>query len=163
MEWKTSQEKNSKSFEIERSNDALNYRIIGTFDALGNSKVGKTYQFLDINPIEGINYYRLKQTDFDNTVNYLRPISVIFAREERDLVLYPNPSNKTITLPLSFVQGSKILKIYDSRGILVKNILVLDESNLTISVEDLPLGTYLIESVSENLNFGKRVKRFIKE
>jgi hypothetical protein len=160
--WKTSQEKNSKSFEIERSRDALDYKSIGEINAIGNSNVGKTYQFLDSNPLEGINYYRLKQNDFDKKFSYLRPISVIFAYEERDLVLYPNPSSQTIRLPLSFVQGADILKIYHPNGTLVKQFLA-NENNLIISIEDLSIGSYLIVSPSNNSISGNRVKRFVKE
>jgi hypothetical protein len=159
--WKTSQEKNSQSFEIERSSDATDYKNIGKIDALGNSSVGKSYQFTDSNPVEGINYYRLKQIDFDKNFTYLRPISVIFASEERDLVLYPNPSSQTIKLPLSFVQGSSTLNIYNFNGKLVKQINS-SESNLNINIDDLPSGTYLIESSPTNAVIGNRVKRFVK-
>ncbi len=141
--WKTAQEINSQSFEIERSSDALNYKIIGKLEALGNSRTGKTYQFTDSNPKEGINYYRLKQIDIDKENTYFRAISVIYAFEERDLVLYPNPSSQIIKLPLFFVQGASFLNIYNSNGILVKQVKA-NESNLFLQISDLLTGSYLI-------------------
>ncbi len=161
LTWKTSQEINSQSFEIERSSDALDYTIIGKLEALGNSQTGKTYQFTDSNPIEGINYYRLKQIDLDKKINYLRPISVIYAYEERELVLYPNPSSSTIKLPLSFVQNSDMIRIYNLQGVLVKQIPV-NETNLYLKVEDLSSGIYIIESLSNNEIISNRIKRFVK-
>jgi hypothetical protein len=161
LQWRTAQEKNSKSFEIQQSTDALNYQTIGGVDALGNSQTGKTYQFLDQDPREGINYYRLKQIDFDNSFTLIRPISVIFARNESDLVLYPNPSSQVVKLPLSFVQGAMILNVYNLNGVLMKQFPVLDGAAQQISVEDLNPGTYLIEAIS--LNTQNRVKQFVKK
>ena len=159
LQWRTAQEKNSKFFEIAHSLDALNYKTIGSIDALGNSQTGKTYQFTDSNPAEGINYYRLKQVDLDNSYYLIRPISVIYAKNENDLVVYPNPASQSLKLPLSFVQGATILNVYNTKGMLVKQFSMTEESSLQIS--DLNAGTYFIEAKS--VEQASRVRRFVKE
>ncbi|MEZ4980275.1 MAG: hypothetical protein R2769_01550 [Saprospiraceae bacterium] len=47
----------------------------------GNSQVQKNYQFIDENPEKGLNYYRLKQMDFDGSFEYSDVVSVIYSEK----------------------------------------------------------------------------------
>jgi hypothetical protein len=149
LTWKTAQEKNSKIFEIQRSTDALNYTSIAKINAFGDSKTEKSYQFYDGNPIEGINYYQLKQIDNDNSFTIFRPISVIYVLSEKDLVLYPNPSTKTLKLPIDFIQNATKIMIYNANGIFQKEFTVSDIENRQINIEQLKAGHYIIQAQSD--------------
>ena len=65
LEWKTGYEKNNDYFIIERSSDGINFESIGTIKGAGSSASLISYSFTDENPLPGINYYRLKQVDFN--------------------------------------------------------------------------------------------------
>src|SRR5258708_40341589 len=65
LTWKTAQEQKSDRFEIERSADGISYHLIGTLAASGNTSMVTSYSFTDHQPLDGINYYRLKQVDID--------------------------------------------------------------------------------------------------
>jgi hypothetical protein len=159
LSWRTSQERNSQSFEIQHSIDAVNYKTIGEIKALGNSQTGKNYQFYDTNPIEGINYYRLKQNDLDKSFSLLRPISVIYVANEMDLKLYPNPSEKMIRLPIDFLQNAKQIVIYDNQGKICQQTNPADIQNRQLSIEKLKAGIYIIQAQSD---LQVNVRRFIK-
>ena len=66
LDWSTSSEVNSKTFDIERSYDGSTFIKIGSVDAAGNSTVTHNYLFTDPDAAHEDNYYRLKQTDLDN-------------------------------------------------------------------------------------------------
>jgi len=74
--WVTSNEINNDYFTIEKSNDGINFEIVEIILGAGNSDILLEYSFVDKNPINGISYYRLKQTDFDGKFEYSDIISV---------------------------------------------------------------------------------------
>jgi hypothetical protein len=68
--WTTATEINNDFFTIERSADGINFYEIKKIKGAGNSSTSKHYSIYDIEPPTGINYYRLKQTDYDGKYKY---------------------------------------------------------------------------------------------
>src|SRR6185437_13532998 len=65
LTWSTASETNNKIFTIERSKDGVTFQPIATVPGAGNSTTTHNYTYTDESPFNGINYYRLSQTDFD--------------------------------------------------------------------------------------------------
>lgn len=63
--WTTASEENNYGFEIWRSADGIRFEFIGFKDGAGTSVETNSYELIDYNPLDGINYYRLTQIDFD--------------------------------------------------------------------------------------------------
>ena len=95
LNWATTEETNSDRFDIERSSDAKTWKTIGKKTSGGESKVLKTYDFTDQNPVGGINYYRLRMVDKDATFAYSRIQSVEFGTKI-ELNAYPNPVSEAL-------------------------------------------------------------------
>jgi hypothetical protein len=76
IEWMTNTEYNSSHFILEKSDDGILRQSIGVVNAAVNSTQQIHYSFSDyeIRPI--INYYRLKQFDFDGKYKNYGPIDV---------------------------------------------------------------------------------------
>jgi predicted MPP superfamily phosphohydrolase len=70
LDWSTSQENNNRYFTIERSNDGINYNYLERINGAGTSVSARHYHLVDYTPQEGINYYRLSQTDMDGNIKY---------------------------------------------------------------------------------------------
>ncbi len=70
LDWETAQEQNNQFFTLERSTDAINFNLLSKLDAAGNSTTKKSYQFIDYAPAEGLNYYRLSQTNLNGQITY---------------------------------------------------------------------------------------------
>jgi predicted MPP superfamily phosphohydrolase len=70
LDWSTAQEQNNKYFTIEKSIDGINFSFLGKVNGAGISSSPKMYHLIDYTPLEGINYYRLSQTDFDGNIKY---------------------------------------------------------------------------------------------
>jgi len=88
--WSTESEHNSNYFDIETSTDGNNWKYIGTHSAAGNSISKLEYSYLA--PIEffGINYYRLKQVDFDSKYKYYGPIFIDNTRTNKKITKWVN-------------------------------------------------------------------------
>jgi hypothetical protein len=76
IEWSTSSEKNNDYFTLEKTIDGNFYELVGTIEGAGNSIYYNSYLLIDNNVNSNINYYRLKQTDFDGNSVYSNLISI---------------------------------------------------------------------------------------
>ena len=91
LNWSTASENNNKGFEVQRSVDGVNWAKLDFVTGKGFSNVFNEYRFIDIDPNFGINYYRLKQVDFDNAFEYSGIVTINF-EIAKDIVVYPNPN-----------------------------------------------------------------------
>jgi hypothetical protein len=140
--WATASESANKGFSIERSTDSRSWQSIGfvtSAAANGNSHQRLDYTYTDKAPANGINYYRLKQTDFDSKYRYSVIRQVSFTQS--GINISPNPaSNYVIVEGLS--SGDQV-KVYDASGRMVKAIKPAQES-VTISLDGWNNGLYHI-------------------
>jgi hypothetical protein len=88
--WKTSAEINNDYFTVERSQDGVTFIPIGRVEGAGNSDYELNYTYIDKEYENGINYYRLKQTDFDGKETYSEIVSVDFYKEQKTLLIIVN-------------------------------------------------------------------------
>jgi hypothetical protein len=90
-------------------------------------------------------YFDFNQPILTNTsVNYnsLDDASIIEPEETNEFIIYPNPSNSSISISSKKQQYKELeYSIYSSTGVLVKYGVYTNES---ISLKDLNLGVYLI-------------------
>ena len=92
LQWATAQEMNTHEFVVERSSNVLDFAEIGKKEAIGTPEQRINYSFTDAQPLKCINYYRLKQIDFNGSTQVFRPISVMI-EPEFNLKIFPNPSD----------------------------------------------------------------------
>ena len=76
LTWSTASENNNDYFTIEKSNDGINFESLANIDGAGNSNTLINYSYIDKNPFEGLNYYRLKQTDFNGNFIYSNVVAL---------------------------------------------------------------------------------------
>jgi hypothetical protein len=92
--WTTVAEQNNDYFSLEKSADGEEFVEFSTINGAGNSHDFIHYKVVDENPVEGISYYRLKQTDFDGKFQYFGPIAIesyFKVSNEALFNIYPNP------------------------------------------------------------------------
>lgn len=117
LNWITEQEINSEYFEIERSSNGINWFPIERINASGFSSNRKDYTAFDNSPLNGINYYRLKQADRDSRFEYSAVKSVLFSSQYH-VIIAPNPAKDYINILLSRnnIVQSVIVDIIDANG-----------------------------------------------
>jgi hypothetical protein len=94
LDWITSSEYNNELFEVQFSEDGVNFNTIGQVKGNLTSQIRNDYQFMDSSPIIGTNYYRLKQVDVDGSFEYSTILSIVFDESNLNgvqIVLFPNP------------------------------------------------------------------------
>ncbi len=145
LDWQTATEINNQGFDVERSQDGLNWERIGYVEGHGNSVETHSYSFDDHTPLNGLNFYRLKQTDFDGTYEYTK-IIVVEISHQNNMTLYPNPS-KGGELFLQFNEETKgSLTIHNLQGKLVyQQILDNKENRFVVKLPELSHGIYMVQ------------------
>ena len=139
--WQTTSELNNMGFEIERSSDGTDWERISFIEGNGTTNTTQTYSFMDERPIIGHNYYRLKQVDYDDKIEYSDIRSVFIGESEyADLQVFPNPNNGQFTLSLFKPSHSGAsIRVYGSEGNLIWEEHVSSSKELTHWKKELNL------------------------
>lgn len=155
LNWETATELNNDYFSIYRSSDGEHFDLIGTIDGEGNSNQTIYYEFIDSSPRYGLNYYMLKQHDFNGTIEEVGIISIYKTGVSKN-VISPNPVNvggKVNVQVNSDVSESIVTSVYDSMG---KQVHVVNtETGKGINSIQLNLpdhvkpGTYIVSILGE--------------
>jgi hypothetical protein len=91
LHWETAQELNNRQFTVERSRDLATVSEVGYVPASGNTTTRRTYALTDYEPLPGLSYYRLRQTDLDGITTITRWQALTYL-PDAFAVVYPNPS-----------------------------------------------------------------------
>lgn len=149
LQWQTTNEVNNNYFSIERSPDSKIFTSIGHKPAT-NSVLRSNYSFVDEAPINGINYYRLKQVDKDGKFTYSNIISVDFSSNAGTFGVYPNPANNTINITFPSINKTSDIILYDASGKeVVHEQLALNINSKQINVSKMPAGVYNVVLVQD--------------
>jgi hypothetical protein len=157
LSWKTADEINTRSFDIERSLDGQSFSTVGNRMANGQPGV-HTYGFAD-RDIASLGvptvYYRLKPMDIDGRFTYSQvialgielPLSIRFT---------PNPAGSHATLVITGNESMRLqARITDNlgRAIRTEQWTIAPGSNvLPVPLEKLMPGFYYLEVTGEKVN-----------
>lgn len=138
IEWTSSNEDEVHVYMIERAGPDLNFVTIESIQVTGDESL---YLVMDSDPMDGFNYYRVKELDiigdsaFSEVVRYYKEPE---RREEKPEV-YPNPVSKVGKQTLRLIGGNDIqtFKVINVHG----NVLYQGEINPLTRAIDIPEGT----------------------
>lgn len=90
LQWTTYSEYNNALFEIERSADGASFKTIGQVIPASHSGTPLHYSFNDRLPLPGLNYYRIRQTDYDGKFSISEVVSLNFENNSRQPSVFPS-------------------------------------------------------------------------
>lgn len=134
----TASETNNDYFTIERSTDGRDFEAIGEIKGAGNSTEQISYTFIDENPLSGVNYYRIKQTDFDGKYSYSDVKAVNHAS---NISTWVTPKNTSGSITVETDLDNYELTVYSSMGQMVEKYSAYSGKQ-TIDISELPNGIY---------------------
>jgi hypothetical protein len=152
LKWNTLSETGNSFFVIEHSLDARNYIPVGKKFSNGNTTQGYHYNFTHANPVNGVNYYRLKIVDVNGKAEYSSSRIVVFGKNVQKLTIFPNPAKNKTTVLLDENDGEKLfVKLLDGAGRMVKQQTVtIKNQQAELNIEGLHTGMYVVIAVAEN-------------
>ena len=157
LNWETATEINNQGFEIERRTESSEYRTVGFVEGHGSTTETQSYIYTDVTAENGINYYRLKQIDYNGTYAYSDEVEVdVTGPLTFDLAQnYPNPFNPTTNIKYSVSETGNIkLSVYNIVGeevaVLVDGFSEAGFFEVTFDASNLSTGVYLYKLQSAN-------------
>lgn len=159
LNWTTASELNNQGFEIEYSTDNENFSKIGFVPGFGTTTEMKSYSFRISNVKSGLQYYRLKQIDFDgsatiyNSVEVTGPVPNTFVLNQN----HPNPFNPSTNISFSLpIEANVTIKLFNLLG---QEVTQITNANLTagnhqieFNAEGLSSGTYIYSLEAKGTN-----------
>ena len=158
IEWVVANEQNISNYKIERSIDAKNFQTVALVTPQLNNTNNK-YLWTDLHPGNGINYYRLIETDWNGESTIFNTLSVkpcsIGTNGEPQIysngsIIYFNldqSASETIAVTLFDASGKQVLqeikKLHDEQQFNIKTTL--------------PEGIYFVRYSNQNSTYTQKV------
>jgi Secretion system C-terminal sorting domain len=164
IKWATASETNNDYFTVQRSQDGQHWSNLMIVSGAGNSVSTINYQRVDENPLLGVSYYKLRQTDYDGEFTESNIVAINNNNGvEADIIPFPNPT-------IGNEIGLEILGFDDEQlSIVVTNVLgkieyvnsykiVGNTAQLKIDFNNrLATGTYFVTGSSSKQTISKKL------
>mgnify|MGYP003617041543 CR=1 FL=1 len=150
ISFSTASETNNDYFTIERSGDGRSFESIGEIKGAGNSNQELSYEFVDENPLAGINFYRIKQTDFDGAYSYTEIRSV--RHQTKNVIVSPNRTDGKLNVTSELDNYDVV--IYNTGGQEVQRHMALS-GDQSLSIETLQAGVYFVKVMDQTIRILK--------
>lgn len=115
--WSTISESGNDFFTVEKSTDTMIWTVIDKQLGAGNSHDELMYSLIDNNISNQVNYYRLKQTDFDGETQIIKSISIDNTKSDKSIIQITNLMGQPVDF---YFSGSRIIRYSD--GTIVRKL-----------------------------------------
>lgn len=142
LQWKTENEQNNKGFVIYRSGDDKVFIELTRVAGAVNSTTVKKYNYVDREPLNGNNYYKLVQVDGDGKAKELGMKILTFDLNATTVEAYPNPTLGKVKLSFGKGKYNTILVSNLAGKVLSTVSLKSEEIEAFVDLSDYPNGIY---------------------
>ena len=153
VEWKASNQYNMKEYEVEKSTNGVNFTMVNTQAAVGTNGSDATYNWLDVNPVIGSNYYRIRSIGISGDIKISQVVIVKMGKGNPAITVYPIPViNRTIGVQFTDMEkGIYRLQLVNMRGqVVLKQNLNHTGGNATQTIQlgyAVAKGNYRLEFI----------------
>jgi hypothetical protein len=161
INWQTLSELNNSHFEVQQSINSKTWKTIGKVEGKGTTNEVQNYAYTDKSPSQGINYYRLKQVDYDGAFEYSFVVSAEMGKDQA-ISVFPNPVTDNVVFEFETEQKKgTLLSVYNMNGQVVRQVRLAENySKMELELSDLVEGIYMVEITNGETH---AVERFIKQ
>lgn len=154
LDWETASEVGFEGFYLQKSQTAETWDNLNWQAGKGSPTTPAKYSYVDGQPYQGTNFFRLKAVDFDGTINYSGIIQVNYKKgvARPEFRAYPTLATDWITVE-GYEEGRTIR--YEIRTVLGQLLQSgrINGNNQNIEISGLPTGMFYL-----TLNDGSRYK-----
>jgi hypothetical protein len=163
LTWSTENELDNKYFDIERSEDGIIFKKIGSVQSNGTTSITQYYQYNEeINSTVSVIYYRLKIVNLEGKFTYSKIVPLkLMVLLNNQISVYPNPFVHNFKISLNISEDAntryRILS-FDGKEIISRNVFLQKGTNIIVAndLSEIAAGNYILE-----IDTGS--KRYIKK
>lgn len=143
LQWQDLSQFKAGNFVIERSADGIHFEPIGQVEL---SDVATPGHYTDINPANGVNYYRIAQNDGGMAVR-----SEVKTLDFNGISVYPNPARDMVNVVVKGNTKMLKLNLVSATGKVIKTFEMSGEHK-QLSLPALQPGMYLLKVSGDNFS-----------
>lgn len=161
VEWKTADATNTHHFEVERSDDGLSFKSIGTLGSY-NSPLVMNYSFKDVEQTNDRVWYRVRSVDIDGQYKLSSVVSVNALKQgSQQMFVLNNPAHGSIQLyaPDSY-RGDCDYYLNTTSGQTIQKgkLRVTGVGNISIKLNPgITQGVYILQIKNTSQQFQERI------
>lgn len=145
--WTTLPEPTKYLYRVEHSGDKATWRIIGEKAGHEDASDMNYYEFMDHEPNNGMNYYRIKRLSASGieSVSEVREIEM-FMTEQEAIAIYPNPVSSVLYIRNLMTYETDVrIQLITTSGQLLHTLKIPagTQQSFEVPVDELPTGIYL--------------------
>ncbi len=155
LSWDTHSENNNNYFEVLRSTNNNQFTLLGKITGSGTTSQHNYYNYIDVSPSKGTNYYQLIQVDLDGKTTILgtRAINVDF--RINTVKVYPNPTTDIVYVEFDAGKYNQA-RLMNLNGHVIQNKVISSKSNTeNFELSLLPSGVYIIQLNADGVSYSK--------
>jgi len=160
LNWSTETETNNEGFEVQRiSGINMAWETLTFIPGAGTTISSKHYNYVDRTAPPGVNYYRLKQIDYDRTESF-SPVKTARLVEDSKFTMWPTLARDQVLIRLNGDHDHNQehnIHVFDMMGRLMYEKTFID--GLPLNVSNYPPGSYIVNLYSNGV---KETLRFMK-
>ena len=149
--WQTASETHNDYFVVERSRDGNHFEDLIQVAGAHNSNTLRSYLTEDKNPFNGINYYKLRQVDFNGDKQFSDIVAVRFDNSTHPMFsVFPNPVTDEAFISIHAEKNEKLyFELMDAVGKQLRKTIFVSSSSEGYS-------TSILNKKRSNCASGKR-------
>jgi hypothetical protein len=157
INWETASENNNDYFTIYKSNNAVDWQKLTQVKGAGTSTQNNKYEFIDVNPYQGISYYQLKQTDFngESKLSDIKKVNNTVSGTP-SIEIFPNPASDVLNINTKLLNEKANIEITNILGkvVFTENF---SNPNSSFNIQHLSNGIYFVKVITKNNQIAKRL------
>jgi hypothetical protein len=118
LQWQTLTEQNHAAFVVQRSQSGEHFENLANIQGAGTTQQPNSYEYIDNNPHQGVNYYRLKNISINGHTSYSRTITGKVAQEKFEIIkIHKQPGSNKLNLQVYASSPQKgQVQLYNTAG-----------------------------------------------
>jgi hypothetical protein len=151
VEWVSASEINLKEYNLYRSDDGINFRLLTTIKTLGRENKETKYNYEDVCCTgQETRYYKLTALENNGTKAFEKTIAVTFKGKKELVKFAPNPAQENFVIIFGEEEKDQetVLQIFDCYGKLIKEEgFVTPDGFKQFNIEEFKSGIYFINLI----------------
>lgn len=118
VQWAVTQVQTIVKYEVERSSDGIQFTKVGEVASRPNNVNAGRYEWLDVQPATGTNFYRIRSVESNGEYHYSAVVVVKMNVLNGQINIYPNPvsDNKFNVQILNLEKGIYSIRLLNAQG-----------------------------------------------
>ncbi|GAB1463819.1 hypothetical protein MASR2M52_18970 [Pedobacter sp.] len=142
LAWATASEKDNSHFEVTRSVNGIDFERLDDVKGNGTTATVNNYSYTDNSPAAGVNYYQLKQIDFDGKSTLSKVVTAKVGLNQSNIKVLANKTSITVNYQ-ALANGKASFTVYSVSGAKLATV----QQNVNVGANQLSIPVQLGNSL----------------